>query len=193
MAEAEDGSTFDFTLTPPLRLPPMLRDTLAVMVLSFEPSIRAPGFSRDLYDAVLDGRVDDARRIVRAFGTVAIAPHANAGAVHVIGHALDSAFKLVEGYAAAFAEWEAGAAARAAAARGEDAEHWARVERLLGFIAPPGKARPRKRRTEKPAAEVLVPAVATTGVSRKGAGAQDGSDVSRVGDTVRGARRRAAR
>lgn len=147
VAEPDQGAVFDLAITPALRLPPMLRDTLAVMVLSFAPSIRAPGFCRDLYDAVLDGRIDEARRIVRTFGTVSIAPDANAGAVHVIGHALESAFRLVEGYAASFAEWEAGAAERAAAARvaalGAEAEHHARVERLLEYIRPPRRPRAR--------------------------------------------------
>jgi hypothetical protein len=64
----------------------------------------APGWSADVTAALWRGDITEARRVLRSFGRVSIAPFADPQAVHALTLALDAAFEVVEAHAAALAE-----------------------------------------------------------------------------------------
>lgn len=81
-------------------LSPLVRELLASMAASVAVSLGAPGFGRDLVEALRAGQVAEARAILRGFGRVAIVPTANLPLVTALGLALETAFRVVEAHAA---------------------------------------------------------------------------------------------
>ena len=65
--------------------------------------VNAPGWCADVTSALWRGDISEARRVLRSFGRVSIAPFANPQAAHALTVALEAAFDVVEAHAAALA------------------------------------------------------------------------------------------
>lgn len=66
--------------------------------------INAPGWCDDVTAALWRGEIAEARRVLRSFGVVSIAPFANPHAARALTVALEAAFEVVEAHATALAD-----------------------------------------------------------------------------------------
>jgi hypothetical protein len=127
-------SAAELTQTP---LSPLVRDILASLAASVAVSLGAPGFGRDLVEALRAGQVAEARAILRGFGHVALVPTANLPLVAALGHALETAFSVVEAHAAREAQ----------ETPLDTAEQAVRVAALMEHVRPPRPKRATARRS----------------------------------------------